>query len=159
MFSAAHSFATHHRRCLTQQGRLGFLWQAAHLPSPPLALGDWLPILALLIGLGKELRVRVVSIARYQPCPEVTPPGRKGSVTSGTLNVTRTGCGAGSGCDRPESFARDQHIQVPWLFTYWLFLESLEVSVALLDLLGKQTGAPCSEGGCSKTEGNLPEVW
>lgn len=63
-------------------GRLGSLWQAAHLPSPPLALGDWLPILALLIGLGKELRVRV-GIASYQPYPDGTP--RQGSVTSELL--------------------------------------------------------------------------
>jgi hypothetical protein len=115
------------------------------------------------IGLTNWVGERVESesgiYCQISALPRGNPPGRKGSVTSGTLNVTRTGCGAGSGCDRPESFARDQHIQVPWLFTYWLFLESLEVSVALLDLLGKQTGAPCSEGVCSKTEGNLPEVW
>lgn len=95
---------------MSQQGRLGFLWQAAHPPSPPPALGDWIPV---LIGLtnwnGEELRVRV-GIARHQPCPDVTPKQGSVTLTSGPLDVPRTGRGAASGRDGPESLGRVQLI-------------------------------------------------
>lgn len=58
----------------------------------------------------------------------------------------------------PESLARDQRVSVVWTFTYWLFLESFDISVVLFDLLGKQTRALCSKAGCSKRGGNIPEV-
>lgn len=39
-----------------------------------------------------------------------------------------------------------------WTFTYWLFLESLEISVALFDLLGKQTRVQVPRQGVPRGE-------
>lgn len=45
-----------------------------------------------------------------------------------------------------------------WLFTYWLFLESLDISVALLDLPGKQTRLQVQKEGVPRGEGTSRRV-